>query len=173
MENQAKSKSIILNYGLYLGLVGIFVHLIFYATGSLLEKSSIVGVIGIAAMISFIVLGIRKFKAQNNNYLSFGEALKVGVGIAVVSALVSAIYTLIFTNFIEPSFQEQAIELQKQVWIDAGLSDDEIEKSEAMANKFSSPAITIPVSIVISAFFGFIFSAIAGAIMKHTEEDQY
>ena len=42
-----------------------------------------------------------------------------------------------------------------------------------MANKFNSPVITVPLAIVISAFFGFVISAIAGAIMKKTEEDKY
>ncbi|MBE7645473.1 DUF4199 domain-containing protein [Tenacibaculum finnmarkense] len=173
MENQVNSKSIILNYGLYLGLLGIFIHLIFYAAGSLIASSSIIGIVGIVAMISFIILGIKKFKTTNSGFLSFGEALKVGVGIAVVSAVISAVYTLIFTNLIQPDFQEQVMEIQKQAWLDAGLNDQEVEKSAAIAKQFSGPGITIPVSIVISAFFGFIFSAIGGAIMKHTPEDQY
>ena len=173
MENQANSKSIILNYGLYLGIIGVFIHLAFYATGNLIKFGWISGIIGFIAMIALIILGIKKFKTDNNGYLTFGQALKVGVGIAVISALITTVYTLIFTNIIEPDFQTQMMEAQKQAWIDAGMTDEQIEKSEAMAEKFNSPFITIPISIVVSAFFGFIISAIGGAIMKKTEEDQY
>jgi hypothetical protein len=173
MENQVNSKNIILNYGLYLGIIGVFIHLAFYATGNLIELGWLSGVLGFIAMIILIILGIKKFKADNGGFLTFGQALKVGVGIAVISAVISTIYTLIFTNFIEPGIQDQMMEVQKQAWIDAGLNDDQIEASEAMAKKFNSPMITAPIAIVVSAFLGFIVSAIGGAIMKKTEEEQY
>ena len=173
MENQVNSKSIILNYGLYLGIAGIFIHLLFYASGSLIDNLQIVGLVGFIPLIALLVLGIKKFKNDNGGFLSFGQALKVGVGIAVVSALVSAVYTLIFTQVIEPGFQDQVMEIQKQAWIDGGLSDEQIESAEAMTKKFQSPLITIPISIVASAFFGFIISAIAGAIMQKKNEDTF
>ena len=173
MENQVKSKNIILNYGLYLGIIGVFIHLAFYATGTLIKFGWLSGVIGFIAMIVLIILGIKKFKTDNNDFLTFGQALKVGVGIALISAIITTIYTLVFTNIIEPDFQAQMMEVQKQTWIDSGMTDEQIEASEAMSKKFSSPVITVPLSIVVSAFFGFIISAIGGAIMKKTEEDQY
>ncbi|CAM1341085.1 DUF4199 domain-containing protein [Tenacibaculum amylolyticum] len=170
MENQANSKNLILNYGLYLGLIGVFIHLVFYATGNLITLGWLSGIIGFIAMVALIILGIKKYKESNNGFLTFGQALKVGVGIAVVSAVITTIYTLIFANVIEPDFQQQAMEVQKQAWIDAGLSDEQIEASEEMAKRFQSPAITIPVSLVVSAFFGFIISAVGGAVMKKTED---
>ncbi|UTD14293.1 DUF4199 domain-containing protein [Tenacibaculum mesophilum] len=173
MENQTNSKNIILNYGLYLGIIGVFIHLAFYATGTLIKFGWLNGIISFLAMIALIILGIKKFKTDNNGFLTFGQALKVGVGIAVISAVISTIYTLIFTNIIEPDFQAQMMEIQKQGWIDAGMTDEQVEASEAMAEKFNSPVITAPLALVISAFFGFIISAIGGAIMKKTEEDQY
>ncbi|GFD75106.1 hypothetical protein KUL113_45260 [Tenacibaculum sp. KUL113] len=173
MENQTNSKNIILNYGLYLGIIGVFIHLVFYATGTLIKFGWLNGIISFLAMIALIILGIKKFKTDNNGFLTFGQALKVGVGIAVISAVISTIYTLIFTNIIEPDFQAQMMEIQKQGWIDAGMTDEQVEASEAMAEKFNSPVITAPLALVISAFFGFIISAIGGAIMKKTEEDQY
>ncbi|MCF2875647.1 MULTISPECIES: DUF4199 domain-containing protein [unclassified Tenacibaculum] len=173
MENQANSKGTILNYGLYLGIAGVFIHLIFYATGNLISLGWLSGIIGFIAMIILIILGIKKFKADNGGFLTFGQAVKVGVGIAVISGIISTIYTLIFTNVIDPTIQEQALEIQRQAWIDAGYNEDQMEASEAMMQKMQSPMITVPLSIVISAFFGFVISAIGGAIMKKTEENQY
>ncbi|KAB1159323.1 DUF4199 domain-containing protein [Tenacibaculum aiptasiae] len=173
MEKQANSKGIILNYGLYLGIAGVFIHLIFYATGNLISLGWLSGIIGIVAMIVLIALGIKKFKADNGGFLTFGQALKVGVGIAVISGIISSIYTLVFTNMIDPSIQEQALELQRQAWIDSGLNEDQIEASEAMTKKMQSPIIAVPFAIIFSAFLGFVFSAICGAIMKKTEESDY
>ncbi|WP_420553392.1 DUF4199 domain-containing protein [Tenacibaculum aiptasiae] len=173
MENQANSKGTILNYGLYLGIAGVFIHLIFYATGNLISLGWLSGIIGFIAMVVLIILGIKKFKADNGGFLTFGQAVKVGVGIAVISGIISTIYTLIFTNVIDPTIQEQALEIQRQAWIDAGYNEDQMEASEAMMQKMQSPMITVPLSIVVSAFFGFVISAIGGAIMKKTEENQY
>ena len=94
MENQANSKNIILNYGLYLGLIGVFIHLTFYATGNLIELQWLSGILGFIAMIVLLTLGIKKFKTENGGFLTFGQALKVGVGIAVVSATLFQQFTL-------------------------------------------------------------------------------
>ena len=53
------------------------------------------------------------------------------------------------------------------------MTEEQIEASKSMMETFSSPAITSAIGIIAAAFFGFIISAIAGAIMKRTEEDQY
>ena len=173
MENQTSSKRIILNYGLYLAIIGILIHLSLFVTDSLLQLMWLTGVLGFVIMIICIVLGIKKCKQNNKGYLTFGQALKIGVGIAVVSAVISAIYTLLFIKVIDPTFQEQAMELQVQKWLDAGMSEEQIDASLAIAKKFQNPAIASAVSIMFSAFFGFIISAITGAIMRKTEENNY
>ena len=61
-------------------------------------------------MIVIIVLGIRNFKSVNNNLITWGQSVKIGVGIAIVSALLGIIYNLIFMNFIEPEFMNQMME---------------------------------------------------------------
>lgn len=173
MENQANSKSIIINYGIILGVIGVFSHLALYASGKLIELNWVNSVVGLLATVILIVLGIKKFKEANGTYLSFGQALKVGVGIAVVSGIVAIIYTQLFVNVIDPGFQDQLMEVQKQAWLDAGMNDEQIESSVEMTKKFQGPLISSGMIIVFSAFIGFIISAIAGAIMKKSAEEQY
>ncbi|WP_299679164.1 DUF4199 domain-containing protein [uncultured Tenacibaculum sp.] len=173
MENQASSKNIILNYGGILGTISVFQGLIMYATGNHLKPHWSLSLIAIVLLIVIIVLGIKKFKVSNNGFLSFGQAVKVGVGIAIFSALISVIYQYIFISFIEPTYMEQMTEIQTQNWIDQGYSEEQIEASQEMAKKFSSPGITAAFSLIGSAIIGFIISAIAGAIMQKREEDTF
>ena len=69
--------------------------------------------------------------------------------------------------------QEQIMDIQRQAWADANMTSEQIEAAEEMTKRFSSPAISSAIQIVASAFFGFIISAIAGAVMKKTEGDEY
>ena len=173
MENQVNSKSIILNNGLYLGLIGIICHLALYATGSLLELNWVNSIISLIAMIVFIVMGIKTYKLNNGGFISWGQGVKIGMGITMISAVITVLYIMIFMNFIEPDFQQQALEFQKQAWIDGGLTDEQVEASIAMTEKFQTPAISAAMMLAFSAFIGFVFSAIIAAIMKKSEEETY
>lgn len=170
MENQVSSKSIILNYGLYLGSIGVIVHLTLFATGSLLEFQWINSLVSFLAMITFIVIGIKNCKDINNGFISWEQGLKIGMGVAMISGVIAVIYTLLFVNVIDPTFQQQAMDVEIQKWIDAGNTEEQIEKATEIANKFHSPEILSAMILVMSAFFGFIISAIIAAIMKKTEE---
>ena len=172
MENQVSSKSIILNYGLYLGVASI-ISLIMYALGMHLEQNWISGTLGFVVMIVLIVLGIKKFKELNGGFLSWGQAVKIGVGITVISALISVVYQQIFINFIEPDYMNQMMEIQNQKMVDMGYTEEQIEAGNAMANKMKGPFISSAMAIIGGAVIGFIVSAIAGAFMKESAEEEY
>ncbi|WP_405606067.1 DUF4199 domain-containing protein [Polaribacter sp. Asnod1-A03] len=173
MENQANSKSIILNYGLYLGLIGVVTHLLLYATGQLLELNWINSIVSIIAMIVLIVIGIKKYKSDSDGFMSWGQGVKIGMGITMVSAVITVVYILLFMNVIEPDFQQQAIEFQKQAWYDMGMTEEQIEASLEMTEKFQTPVISSAMMLGFSAFLGFVISAIIAAIMKKSEEETY
>lgn len=173
MESKASSKNVMLNYGLILGVVSILISVISYALGMHLERDWKFGVLGFVAMIVILSMAIKKFKTDNNNLLSFGQAVKVGMGVAIVSSVIVIIYNQIFMNFIEPEMMNQLLEVEKAKWVEANMTTEQMEAAEDMFNLFSGAAISSAIAIVASAFFGLIISAIAGAIMKRSAEDGY
>lgn len=173
MENQANSKSIILNYGLYLGVAGILVNVIVYAMGAHLDPHWSVSLAQGVFLVGLIVLGIKKYKEANGGFLSWGQGVKVGVGIAIIAGLIGAIYNYIFMNFIEPEFMTQLMEVQNQKLLDQGLTEEQIEASNEMGKAFQGPLIMSAFAIIGSAIVGFIISAIAAAVMKKSEEETY
>ncbi|WP_339658690.1 DUF4199 domain-containing protein [uncultured Polaribacter sp.] len=173
MENQANSKSIILNYGLILGGISILPGLIKYAMGAnYLENDWISSVISLGLTVAFIVLGIKKFKSENEGFLSWGQGVKVGLGIVLISMIISIAYLLLFTNFIEPDFKNQVIESSIVKWQDAGMTSDQIEMTTKMTNDYFELSLYGSI-VVMSLFLGFVFSAIIAAIMKKSEEETY
>lgn len=173
MENQVSSKSIILNQGLYLGIASVLINLVVYAMGNHLQPHWSVLPISIAIMTAFIVMGMKQFKTGNGGIMTWGQAVKIGVGLTMISAVIVTIYNQIFANFIEPDFVQQMAAVQEQAWVDAGFTSEQIESSRAMAETFSSPVLSSAIGLVFAAFLGFIVSAIAGAVMKESGEDQY
>ena len=172
MENQASSKSVILNFGMYLGVIGIFLQLIEFARGTHLDSSKISGAVSIISVIVLISLGIKKFKTENKGLISTEQGLKVGMGITLISLVISILYMFVFTNFIDPSFKESAIDKRIAEWNEQGMSEDMIKLYSESTKEYFYLALYGFIT-VFSLFFGFIVSLIAGLIMKRTEEDNY
>ncbi len=169
MENQQKSaKQIMLNFGLYSGIAGIIISVINYAIGNIYEPHWWVLVVSIIVSIALIVLGIKNVKELNGGYLTLSEAIKTGLGIALIGGIISVLYTLIFTSFIEPDFYVRMAEVSHQNILDKypNFTDEQIEAANAMASKFTNPTMTAAFGLMGSLFFGLIVSLIAGAIMK-------
>jgi hypothetical protein len=173
MENQTSSKNTILNYGLYLGIISVLVSLVVYAMGNHVKPHWSVSVINIVIMLTMIVMGMNKFKSDNNGFMSWGQAVKIGVGLTVVSTVIVIIYNQLFINFIEPDFMQQVMQVQEQSWIDSGMTSEGVESAKEMMQKFQGPLISSAVGLVVAAFIGFVVSAIIGAILKNSAEEQY
>lgn len=172
MEDQKVSaKQVMINYGGILGLTTILISVSIYAMGKIYDPHWSVGMIRFAIMITIISFGIKKVKESNENVLSLGEALKTGLGIALIAGLVSVVYTYIFTTIIEPDYFTTLAQIEEQKWLDANLSEKEIEDASAMMKKMSGSMISSAISIVSSLFFGFIISLFAGLIMKQTNQE--
>lgn len=174
--NVVNSKSIMLKNGLYLGLAIVVVYVIMYASGLVYSGSMVAGfasgMLRFAIMILFVVWGIKQFKMENSGFLMLAQALKVGIGIALVSALVEVAYNLLFTMVIEPDFADKMFEVQKTVMLEQNpnLTTEQLEAGREMGKKFSSPMFTIPISIVWNLFLGLIISLVAGAVMQKKEQ---
>lgn len=169
MENQQKStKQIMLNFGLYSGIAAIIIGVINYAIGNIYEPHWWVFVVSIIVSIALIVLGIKSVKELNGGYLTLGEAIKTGLGIALIGGIISVVYQFIFTSFIEPDFYVRLAEVSYQKLLDdyPNFTDEQLEAAQAMASKFTNPTMAAASGIMGSLFFGLIVSLITGAIMK-------
>ena len=159
-----------LNYGLMLGIATVIISVANYAFGNAYEPHWSVNVISLLLMIAFITLGIKKLKETNGGLLTLGEGLKTGIGVALISGIIGIAYFLLFVNFVDPEFFNTIASIQEQKWLDANMSDEQIEMSKAMMAKMSGPGITAGFMIAFTLFIGFIISLIAGLVMKQTED---
>lgn len=176
MESTASSKSTILNYGLIYGLILIIMSVTLYALNLHYEKVG--GYIGLGVLVVTIllvpILGMAKFKRNNMNIMSWGQAVKIGMGIIVLGTLINIAYGFAFSEFIEPTYNETVLELQKNELIAAErFTPEQIDQQIEISSMFQGTLLGAGVGILFFAFVGFVISAIAGAVMKRSAEDGY
>jgi putative effector of murein hydrolase len=175
MENQkSTSTQIMLNYGLMLGVASILIAVANFAFGNVYKPHWIISVISGLATVVIIVFGLKTLKQNNNGYLSLGESLKTGLGIALISGIVYVIYNFVFTSFIEPDYFTNLANVQEAAIVESypNMSDEQLENAMEMSKKFSGIGMISAIIVIMSLFFGFIVSLIAGLVMKKTQEEE-
>ncbi|MBC7524437.1 MAG: DUF4199 domain-containing protein [Flavobacterium sp.] len=117
--------------------------------------------------LTFIYLGCTNFKLKlNSGFISFGECLKIGVSICVIAGLLFALFSSAFNYFI-PEYMEGIYRKMRSILLEnPKVTQDQVDVSLAMMKKFSNPLFSIPLTIIMFAFIGLIYSLIVGAIVK-------
>ena len=173
MEDQQKTskRKIMINYGLLLAFSSIFISVANYAIGDPYNPHWAINAVSVIIMIVVIVLGIKKLKGLNKGYLSLGEALKTGIGIALLAALVFVIYFYVFAKFIEPEFINRTTELnlEKALESNPDTPQEALDMQENMTKKYFF-VFSFGFIFIFNLFAGFVVSLIAGLIMKKTDE---
>ncbi|HXB07843.1 MAG TPA: DUF4199 domain-containing protein [Puia sp.] len=128
--------------------------------------------VGYSAMViafSFIYVGVRNFREKyNGGTISFGKALRIGLGIALIGSTAYVIAWMIDYTWFIPDFMERySTMLIKQAQA-SGLSGEKLAKKVAGINQmkdlYKSPIIVVlytyleilPVGIVIALFAALI-----------------
>jgi len=169
MENTSTAavspSSVGIRYGILAGLVMIIIS--FILNISELDQSParwLTSVILVAA----IVLAQLFFKQQNGGFLNYGQGLGIGSVVAAVAGVLSALYSYIHVNFIDPDFAGRILEKTRADMEAKGtLSDEQIEQGLVWTAKFLNGPLLIITVVVFTLLIGFLASLIISAIIKN------
>jgi len=161
------------NFGLLLGGTNILYGIMLFILDMHYQNDTATSLIGYGFLIGIIIWGIMRFKKINNGYLKLSEALKTGVGTALISGIVIALYFVIMSQYIDPEFINKSIEYQKQKMLQENpeISLESVDKIFDMQKEFSGPVITSGFIIIFNLFFGFIISLVVGLILKKSQPE--
>lgn len=159
-----------INYGLITGAISVLYTILLVSMNLLYDQSLTKALTGFALLIIPIVLTIVLFKKQNNNSLTVGQALTIGVITAFISALVTIVFTIILTNFLIPEFWDKSAELNRITILKQtpNITPEQLNDQIAMKRKLAW--ITYPFIIIFNLAIGFITSLLAGIKLKTTEK---
>jgi len=160
-------KKYMLEYVTWTGVTLISFAIMLFFLGAHYENSTSTQIINALIQFSGITIACLAFKKANSNTITWGETRKIGTGISLIIAILSIVYTLLLTNFLEPDFMNKVLELSYY---------DTMEKNpEFLANMSLNEFIdvsmpwtylTYPFILFFSVLFGFVYSVILGLFIK-------
>ncbi len=173
MENQptVSRKSIMINFGVLMGFASIVIQLLIYVFGDVYKPHWGFIVLSVAVTTIFIVLGIKKVKESQDGLLSMGDAIKTGLGVVLISAIIYSIYLVVFQHLIEPSYFDNLAMIQEQTIIEQNpeMTDEQLEQAKGFAAMFNNSGVNVAITILMSLFMGLIISFFSGLVMKKSE----
>lgn len=174
MDNLPPSiKSSIITYGSILGAISVIFQLMLFFLDMHYKNDSTAGIVSLVIMIGILLYSLISFKKLNNNFLSLSEALKIGLGASLISALIGVVYTQILVNFLDPETMQKSLKLSMDTLRTQNpeIPQEALDTTRSIQEKMSSPLIFSAIQIIFALFFGFIISLIGGLIVKKSRSE--
>ncbi|MFC4690877.1 DUF4199 domain-containing protein [Dokdonia genika] len=166
--NTTTIKDVMIKFGVVLGVISILFNVVLYVTDNFLAPHWSLGVLNFVITIIIIVMALKAFKQGNGGFMKLGQSIKIGLGVSLIAALLGGIWLLILTQVLEPNYSELALDAARDQIIEMypDMSDAQLDQSISFQEPFTKISFMLPVAIMMSLFFGFIISLIAGLILK-------
>ena len=132
-------------------------------------SQEVIGYATIVVALSFVFFGIRHFRDNVNlGAVSFGQALKVGMGISLITGLafgfLDIIYKLIYPDFTTEYYA--AMVEQVRASVPADQLDAKLAEMEAQKEFFSNPILSFLVMTLTVFVIGFIISLLSSLVLQ-------
>jgi hypothetical protein len=164
LTTDLKNMKHLMNWGAVLGLALIGVSLVLYLLD--MTEASWAQWVSYALIAAAIYIGTQSKRTANNGFISYGQALGTGAGIAFFASIIVAFYTYVFFHFIDPEMLEELILRAEEQLYEKGMPDDQIEMAMTWTRKFMMPGPMAAMVVVSYTVVGFIVSLITSAILK-------
>ena len=167
---QPKIGKFSLNYGLIMGVVGVIWNVMLYSMDAHTSLDASNTIISLAITVAIATWGIWAFRKANGGYLTLGQAVKLGMGIALVSGIIAVIYTILMAHVIDPNYISDIAEAQKAAAEAEGtFTSEQIEQQyQGTLNYFW---FSYPVILIFSVLIGLVIGLIDGLILKKAKPD--
>ncbi len=126
-----------------------------------------------AQWINYIILGTIIFfgtKAKRTDlggYLTYGQGLGTGAGIAFFGSVLVAIYTYLFFTVIDPGMLEELIlRVEDQMYEQGNAPAEQIDMIMTYTRKFMQPGPMAAMVVLTYSILGLVMSLIISAIVK-------
>lgn len=158
------------------GLITGAVYVIFSLINNLLGLSegggfSMIGLLSNTLLflvtLFTIYTGVKEIRDNAfEGYLTFGQGFKSGMAIALIAAIIVAIFTYVYIAFIDPGMIDKIIATTEAQWEEQNMSDAQMDQARSMMGYFMNPFIMCLIAAVSVIFWGVIKSLVSAALLK-------
>jgi ABC-type long-subunit fatty acid transport system fused permease/ATPase subunit len=121
--------------------------------------------LSIAVSITIIVFGVRQYRSEQNELMSFNEGFLVALGIAILGIVISSIGQYIYSNLIDPMLYETMADQMTTMLEKYNAPEAEITKAtEQIKNMGTMEGLGL--QLLKSAAMMAVIAAIIAAVMK-------
>jgi len=167
MEEQKEASMVqsTFNYGIMLGLAMAIFYILIWMVDMLLE--SYMGYVNYAILLAGIILSTKAYRdIIPGRMMSYGRALGTGLLVSLFSSIVLGLFMYALYKFIDPGLIEKTIAESARTLYEQGLSDEQIEITQQMQERFVTPFTVAAGTVFQITFIGFIFSLITSIFLK-------
>ena len=172
MEKIITPARVALKWGLITGVALILYSTILFTLDQTVNRglSAIIYVI----LIGGLVLGMREYRTANSGYMTYGEGMSLGALLSAVAGLLSSLFSVFYTQIIDPGFQARLTEQVRDQMEEAGnMSDEQVDQAIEMMSKFQSPGLAFMFGILGTILIGVIFSLVIAAILRKNKSNPF
>ena len=170
-QQQNTIKDLSIKYGITSGTIGVIFSLILFFTDSLYDKNSSTEWVSWLVEAAIIILAIIAFKKANDGLLSLSESIKIGLGVMVISGLISCLYMFLLANFMEPEYFEKTLEVSRELILEQNptITMEQLDQMAEIQKSFSW--VVYPSIIIGSLILGLLVSLTAGLFLKKSNPE--
>jgi len=159
-KTEVTTKSIGIKFGLIMAAISVAYFMILNVMG--IDMSQGFGRWGgLIFNVAVIFFAHKSFKEGGDGFMSYGQGLGIGMWIALISSVISSIFTYIYVKFIDAGFIKTMMEKQEEQFIEKGMSEEQIKQAMDMTAKFMTPEMML----VFGLIFGFIILMVVFALV--------
>ena len=158
-----------LYYALLLGVGLIIVHLVLYLLE--MQTATAGNVISFAALIVGLVLVQLDFRNKKlNGFISYGKAVKIGFLTVMFAGIIVAVYTYIYSEYINPGDLIARKNESLQTIYNSGYSPEMEAQAIKNTEMYTTPLVAGISVAVVYAVMGILLSLITSIFIKKEEK---
>ena len=171
-------KKTILTFGLISGAISslMMVATVPFADRIGFDKGAIVGYTGIVLSFLLVFFGIRSYRDNAGNQITFSKAFAVGISITVISCLCYVVtWEIIYFNFM-PDFMDKygahMIEKAKASGASAAAIQAQVEQVKKYKEMYDNPLINAAMTFIEPFPIGLVITLISAAVLRRKPQPQ-
>ena len=165
MSTQKIEMKTTITNAMIIALVSIVLQLIGMVAGLATENWYKWGTAPLIFVLYFILIK-RTRDNELGGFMSYGQVLGQGTLMGLFSSIVVGLFLFVYLEYVDSAMIDQILQQSYDEYVEAGMSDSQIEQTMPYVEKFLTPTWMGVWSIIGGVVAAFVYSLIAGIFVK-------